>query len=519
MSTDHPLLRSAVLAALIAAISLLAFSSGAGAGQTQTYVVLYRGGASSADAGSTIQKAGGTVVQNYSQIGVVIARSSSPSFRDGLMRDGRIEGVSSTDRFGAGLENDAAATDDSGGPGDLPNAPATDNDALSQYQWDMELIHAPEAHEITGGSPDVIVGDIDTGLDYTHPDLVDNVDFDNSVSCESGTPDQDPSAWNDRSGHGTHTAGTIAAASNDIGIVGVAPNVKIAAIKAGNDDGYFFPEAVICAFMWAGTHDIDITNNSYFADPWLYNCRNDSEQRAIWKAEQRAIRFAQSRGVLVVSAQGNENHDLAHPTTDELSPDWPPDTAVTREVNNACIVIPVEIPGVVGVTAVGPDAEKSFYSSYGLGIADVTAPGGDSTQRPNPVGRVLSTLAHDTHVEGVNGIKYLLDRDRLFMDPPGCVDAATGVPAADCAMWAYFQGTSMASPHAAGVAALIQSQFGPLPPGAIAAMLQQTGVDIPCPQPRTVTEPFELGDATCLGGRANNGFYGHGLVDAEAAVQ
>ena len=76
----------------------------------------------------------------------------------------------------------------------------------------------------------------------------------------------------------------------------------------------------------------------------------------------------------------------------------------------------------------------------------------------------------------------------------------------------------MASPHAAGIAALIQSRFGKLPPGAIAAMLQRSAAEIPCPEPRTVTEPFGFGDATCRGGSANNGFYGHGLVDAEAAV-
>ena len=118
----------------------------------------------------------------------------------------------------------------------------------------------------------------------------------------------DPAAWNDDNGHGTHTAGTIAAAANGIGIVGVAPNVKIAGIKAGNADGYFFPEAVICSFMWAGDHHLAVTNNSYFADPWLFNCRNDAEQRAIWKAEQRAIRYAMQQGVLVVAAGGQREH-------------------------------------------------------------------------------------------------------------------------------------------------------------------------------------------------------------------
>src|SRR4029450_6713415 len=132
-------------------------------------------------------------------------------------------------------------------------------------------------------------------------------------ACISRGADSSPTAWSDDNGHGTHTAGTIAAAKNGLGIVGVAPNVKIAAIKAGNADGFFFPEAVICAFMWAGSHHIPVTNNSYFADPWLFNCRNDPGQRAIWNAERRAIQYAQKVGV-VVAAEGNQADDLGQRT-------------------------------------------------------------------------------------------------------------------------------------------------------------------------------------------------------------
>src|SRR5207245_6411943 len=112
-----------------------------------------------------------------------------------------------------------------------------------------------------------------------------------------------------------------AAAANGFGIVGVAPNVRIAAIKAGDADGFFFPEAVVCAFVWAGTHGVDVTNNSYFADPFLFNCRNDPVQRSIWKAERRAIRFAQQNGVTVVAAAGNQFEDMSHPSQDQTSPD------------------------------------------------------------------------------------------------------------------------------------------------------------------------------------------------------
>ncbi|MFL5701390.1 MAG: S8 family serine peptidase, partial [Ktedonobacteraceae bacterium] len=315
------------------------------ADSVQTYIVLYNAQAVPADAANVISQAGGTLVYSYPQIGVAIARSDSTTFGTNLMADNRVDGVSATTNFATKIDDGTVkgeSSNDTGGPppGNLPNGPATDTDSLSPLQWDMRQIHTPEAHAITGGSPDVLVGDIDTGIDYKHPDLRQNIDDANSVNCLSGIPVPGVVAANDDNGHGTHTAGTIAAASNGIGIVGVAPNVKIASIKAGNAAGFFFPEAVICAFMWAGSHGIDVTNNSYFADPWLFNCRNDAEQRAIWTAERRAIKYAQNRGVLVVAAEGNQADDLSHPTLDATSPD---DTnPVLRAISNACAVVPTE---------------------------------------------------------------------------------------------------------------------------------------------------------------------------------
>ena len=380
--------------------------------------------------------------------------------------------------------------------------PAPGSDSLSGLQWDMNQINAPQAHAINGGSPSVVVGDIDTGLDFTHPDLAPNVDFADSASCVSGAPDTSPAAWMDDNGHGTHTAGTIAAAKNGIGIVGVAPNVKLAGIKAGNADGFFFPEAVVCAFMWAGTHHINITNNSYFADPWLFNCRNDPGQRAIWEAERRAIRFAQSQGTLVVAADGNQADDMSHPTVDATSPD--DTTPVTRDITNACAVVPVEVPGVVGVTATGNLREKSFYSSYGVSATDVAAPGGDSILQLTPAapnGRALSSW-------------------------PASLINTTCLPArrvidASGATYCYQQGTSMASPHAAGVAALLESATGKRG-GALAAALQQATTPIACPSDTSAYDFFPAvdGDApqTCQGGAGHNSWYGSGEIDALKAV-
>src|SRR5258706_11285831 len=414
------------------------------AGATQTYIVLYKLQSVSSDAAKVITNAGGTLVYSYNQIGVVIARSNNTYFRSNLLLDKRVDGASATTNFSSQL-NDNLNADDNSAP--LPDStPATTSDSLTGLQWDMVQMHTPEAHAITGGSPSITVGDIDTGLDYTHPDLAANVDDAKSANCLSGAPVQGKVAANDDNGHGTHTAGTIAAAANGIGIVGVAPNVKIAGIKAGNADGFFFPEAVVCAFMWAGDHGIAVTNNSYFADPWLFNCKNDAEQRAIWNAERRAIKYAMSKGVVVVAAEGNQADDLAHPTQDATSPD---DTnPVLRQIHNDCAVVPVEVAGVIGVNANGNLQLKSFYSSYGVGTADVIAPGGDSILQRTaaaPNGRVLSTWPASLFT--------------VTCAAPRRVTDASG------AKYCYQQGSSMASPHVSGLAALIMSQ-GTTSPGA-----------------------------------------------------
>jgi len=464
-------------------------------GPSQTYIVLYKGQSVPAGAAGAIASAGGTLVYSYGQIGVAIARSNDAAFSAKLLADSRIQGVSSTAGFATRLR-DLNQADTTAAP--VVSAPAPGNDALSGLQWDMVQIHAPEARAINGGSPNITVGDIDTGLDFTHPDLAPNVDFANSVSCIGGVPNPSPSAWMDDNGHGTHTAGTIAAAKNGIGIVGVAPNVKIAGIKAGNAAGFFFPEAVVCAFMWAGTHHIQVTNNSYFADPWLYNCRNDAGQRAIWEAERRAIRFAQSRGVLVVAAEGNDADDLAHPTMDATSPD--DTTPVLREITNACAVVPVEVPGVIGVTANGNLELKSFYSTYGVGAAQVVAPGGDSILQRTaaaPNGRILSTY------------------------PAALMSTCTRQVFDGAATYCYFQGTSMASPHAAGVAALIAST-GVTSPGAIAAKLANTADPMACPPDLSIYAFFPSQNngapQVCQGGEGYNGFNGHGQINALSAV-
>ena len=370
-------------------------------------------------------------------------------------------------------------------------------------------MHVPEAHAITTGSKSVLVGDIDTGIDWTHPDLAPNVDFANSASCVSGAPDTSPDAYLDDFGHGTHTAGTIAAAANGVGITGVAPGVRIAAIKATDPDGFIFPEMIVCAFMWAASHHMDVTNNSYFVGPWYFNCKNDPGQHAIWKAEQRAIRYAMTRGVTVVAATGNFSDDLAHPTQDVLSPDTDFPDVDPRRITNACAEVPGEIPGVIGVSATGPQGLKSSYSNYGvLGVVDVAAPGGDYLQATPevPSGDVLSTVPYDFGLFFESIAPDLIVKD-CSVSP--------------CAYYAYFEGTSMAAPHATGLVALAVSRFGKLPPGKAAALVERTADPTACPPEPYFPDVVSFSNGApqvCRGGPGYNGFYGHGQVNAYAAL-
>jgi subtilisin family serine protease len=330
---------------------------------------------------------------------------------------------------------------------------------------------------------------------------------------------------------------------NGVGIAGVAPRVRLANLRAGQDSGFFFLQATVDALTYAGDHGIDIVNMSYFIDPWLYNCTNNpadtpaqqAEQRAIIEATQRALDYAHARGVTLIAAAGNADTDLGDPIKfDGQSPNFPPGTDHDRTVDNSCLDLPTEGNNVMSISAVGPTKRKADYSNYGIEQITVAAPGGFFRDDPWS----LSMTPAERNAAGIPNLilaAYPENVAREFeeLEPDGTPNTPFVVrdcSGSTCAYYQYIQGTSMASPHAAGVAALIVSEHGSgffgqrsLDPATTQRILEETATDTPCPEPR-LHSYADKGrgpsfDALCVGTPEFNGFYGHGIVDALAAVE
>lgn len=481
---SHQLIAAAAVAACGVAVIATSPASAAPLASSTSFVVV-QGGTGTDKATAATLAAGGTVLQAWPQIGVVIAEASDDTFDDQTRAGAGIVAAGPTRALQAFLPPSAVVPDGAvSGPG---TGTAGGNDAtepLNANQWDMRAIKADQAHQLTDGSRNVTVGVLDSGIEADHPDLAANVDPSQSVSCigKGGVPNTSPTAWQPTtSDHGTHVAGTIAAARNGVGIVGVAPNVKLASVKVVDDAGYIYPEYAICGFLWAADKGMQVTNNSYFIDPYFLWCKADIGERAVITAVERALKYSEKKGVANVASAGNSAWDLSKPITDTGSPNNVPAPEV-RYTNHKCYDMPAELDNVVTVSATGPTNVKSYYSNYGRGVIDVAAPGGDSrvpASTPDRNGRILSTVTNGG--------------------------------------WGYKQGTSMAGPHVAGVMALVRSTDSTLDAKQAITTLGRESDGLACP---TFYDANRDGvdDATCEGGAKGDGYYGSGMIDALDAV-
>jgi subtilisin family serine protease len=529
-------------------------------GSEQEFVVVYAEGVSPDAAHAAITAAGGWIVKENDRVGVATVRTNNPNFMALARQQAALLGVARNRQIGQAPLNSRPSRDDVerlpqerlDQKGQAPQVsksarPGANNaEPLASLQWDMAMIHATVngSYRKSLGDKRVLVGVIDTGIDGSHPDIAPNFNqqlsrnFTTDIPLIDG-PCEYPScvdpANEDDNGHGTHVAGTIAAALNGLGMAGVAPGVTLVNIRAGQDSGYFFLQETIDALTYAADIGVDVVNMSFYTDPWLYNCPNNpadspeaqQEQRTIIAATQRAVIYARLHGVTLIAALGNEHTDLGNPTFDDTSPDYPPDAAYPRTVDNTCVDVPAETLGVTSVSAVGPSTRKAYFSNYGVEQTDVSAPGGDYRDfYGTPAYRTAGNLILAPYPESLAWENGDLNPDGTPNNPFVIQDCQNGV----CAYYQYLQGTSMAAPHAVGVAALIVSKYGvrdfrhlgglTLPPAVTEFLLRRTATNTPCPDPRLFVYPDLPASytANCDGPAKSNGFYGDGIVDALQAV-
>jgi subtilisin family serine protease len=351
-------------------------------GESKRWVVIFHQQDSiPAGARQSVEGAGGTVIAELPEVGVLVATSNNPVFDtevaknkkvSEVVEDIELQMIPNAEQLKAeALDSDPSAAGD--GPVEPPGDDTqTGPDPLYSLQWDKKRMRASNqgSYAVQQGRPDVVVAVLDTGaqiLPVPHPDIQPNLDVARSRAFFPVQPnpngDPNPVAWDDRNGHGSWCLSAVAAPINGIGIVGVAPRVRLVALKVLGDNGSGSLISLAQALIYAGRNKFDVASMSLSA---ILPHSNKSTQTLI-KIVHRAVNFARSNGVTPIAALGNESINIS-------------DGNFMRDF----IVVPAEISGVIGVSATGYFNLKASYSNYGVGKTDVAAPGGDGLVQTTP---------------------------------------------------------------------------------------------------------------------------------------
>ena len=427
----------------------------------KNYMVITKEEKLTKSAENFLKATGGTILNTIPEIGIAIVHSNDPEFMQKTMKGSEIQSVvpdyeiqwipSQTKHEPTSMDVSTEAL--------LPSLGSTETSYIRL--WGMDAINAPEAWDagFTGKGASVFV--LDSGIDR------DNIEFSQTLNKDLSASFVPGETYYTRPGrftnHGTHVAGTINANKNNFGVIGVAFEAELVAVKVLSEftgSGAF--SSINSGIVYAGNNNADVVNMSLGATLSKNGKLTDADGNEfkipakfimeIVNAQQRAIDYAFKNGVTIIASAGNDG--------------------VNYDGNTAYVKLPGGLNNVITISATAPEGWHPFanpntnfdisasYTTYGRSLIDLAAPGGDGD---------VSQL------------------DMIF-------SVASGVNAFN-----YNAGTSMASPHAAGVAALIIAKNG----GKM--------------------DPFEvekqlINTADKVGGNGQSLYFGKGRVNAFRAV-
>ncbi len=436
------------------------------------YLILANGNALPPSLEADLAAAGGTVTGRIAAIGVVMARSADPEFRGKAARLRGVQGVAQdlVVQWNDPTPRTAEITLSAEDVGQTSHA-IGGHETFRLAQWAPDAVGAPAAWAAGALGAGARVAILDGGLRHSHIDLAPNLDAARSASFVPGQ------LYNVDVGtfwHGTHVAGIVAAAANNVGTVGIAPQATIIGVKVlHNGSGPFsgvlqgiIYAATPIAQGGAGAHIINMSLGALF----LNKGPNIAHLQAVMN---RAATWAYQRGVLVLAAAGNDALDFDH----------------TANV----IALPAQAANVIAISSTGPmgwalgatDLDRfASYSNYGQSAIGFAGPGGDFVLPGNAV------CTRPRLPSGTLAVPcWIFDMVMSTVRGSGASNTT----------YSWAAGTSMATPAVAGVAALIVGKYGPMHPAQLEARLRMSADD--------------------LGKPGNDDYYGRGRVNALRAIQ
>lgn len=418
---------------LTTALSAVAIFGSLNVGQAQSvdknYIVVFKSDTNlPSDYQEVIKNAGGQVTKSLPKLGVIEVKSDNPNFLTEIQQNSTV--------LEAGVENTI-----------YPEAPTavevlnegftatSSNDLYNKYQWDIKQVTNNGASwtmqggtgKSTKAKEDIIVAVVDTGIDFTHPDIKNNYAYGKSfVPGLTSAMDQN--------GHGTHVAGSIAGNGR---VLGIGPELKVAAYRVFGPTGGAATADIANALMTAADDNVDVVNMSLGGYDWYQSPEMATKDVvADVRLFNRAIQYAIKNGVTVVGSAGNNGVDISSPG--KLSGE---DNGATHRSPSSQTMI--------RVASGGEEKNLTFYSNYGVGKIDVIAPGGDYG---------TAWLA--------TGDPALRDRNKL------CLSTVPGG-------YSFYAGTSMAAPKTAGLAGVVIAKYGKdvLSPSQVKHIIQSSADD------------------------------------------